>query len=325
MNDLETYSRRYLDRWYARASVRQETHYRAEPGFDLEAMVNPRYVEFLDCPEVVALGRDARHNLMMQFCYGFLEEVARGESEVVNRICIELSGQEGRHLLPHLGQQALMTVAIDETFHAFLARDAILSLESLTGIAMCRPLGPGLLATIFDEVLGACPEDLRPFVKLLAVSLIENGVTDELVELTRAGERASPFYEFNREHLIDEARHRTFFRVALVEAFRRLGPAERACVAEILPRYLDSYFDQLLRGDADQARQRLLGIGLSDVAVQALLDRDRSAPGERRQHPTWANMRRCLAATGLLDDAAISQKLLETGWLAEDRPLDAAA
>ncbi len=325
MTDTDSFCRRYMVQWDKRSLVRAKERFELAPDFDKAEMVNPRLVLGATHPKVVALGPDAQRYLMMQHCYEYLEAVACGEAELISKVAIDIGCGEGDGLLSKAARQALMTVATDEIYHAYSARELIEALEAASGIPVQPPTVDSIMVTSAEATFERTSAELLPFVKLMVVGLMENAITDDLVEVIKSGNQSSPFYDFNRIHIMDEACHRAFFRVVLASAWASLGHRQRREIYDLLPFFLKSYLAGLsLEGNVG-LRERLCAAGLDKADAETVISDSAAVLAKGGPHPFWYNIRKCLAVTGMLDDPALCARLVEGGWPLEDPPLEQAA
>lgn len=319
MTHLDERAQRYLELWDGHANVRSRARFRVQRDFRPASVLAPAALPQLDDPRVIALGQAARERVQLQRCYDILQEIAYGEARVVGAAAVRLSGPEGEGLLPAAARQALMSVAVDENYHAFAARDAIAQMEAITGVAGRTDRTYSSLEAAMAEALASVSVLARPLLTLLTIGLVENIVTDDLVELIRATDDESPFYQFNREHLRDEGRHSALFRLLLAEIWPRQSAGVRRVVAAGLARFLDDHFRTLQTLPRQRLRSILVAAGLDPEAADDLCRGPGPAPLD---HPFWRNMRACLEATGLADDPLLHDGLAAAGW--PTGPADAA-
>ncbi len=328
MDGIERLSVTYLAQWDERANIRKRDRYAPEPGFSPDGIINPVALPYLGHPLAAPLDEAGRGYLKLQMCYELLEEIARGEAEVVGHVCTELAMQEGELLLPEAARQALLCVAIDEGYHALASRELVGRLEELSGIAGDRPVRePGSIHPVrcgLAAAQEACDPALRPALKLVAVALMEHTVTDEIVAFMRGNDAESPFYLFNKEHLQDEARHRAFFRRVLADFWSGLDEAERRELAGCLPRFIHPFLLAVTRDDTATLERQLVVAGLEPEAAREVAS-DRAArsfdPAKGRY---WYNMKTCMKDCGLLAEQELREGLHEVGLLDREE-LPAAA
>ncbi len=325
MSETEDFCRRYMAQWDKRSLVRAKTRFELSPGFDRAEIVNARLVAGAGHPKVTGLGPEACLYLKMQHCYDYLDAVASGEAELIAKVAIDFGFGEGDGLLPKAARQALLTLATDETYHAYSARELIEVLEQATGVERQPPSVQNVMTSAAEVTFAHAPDEILPFARLMVVGLMENAITDELVELIKGRDHDSPFYDFNRIHLQDEACHRAFFRVALRCAWQWLNRQERELVSELLPVFLGAYILTGSRGDDPVLRARLAAVGMPEADIEAVIRDVASVVVTKDTHPFWINVRKCLDVTGMLDDDDLAAGLVAAGWPLKNQPMERAA
>ncbi len=327
MLDLETLSTRYLAQWEMRANVRRPERHRVKSGIDPRLIANPMLVPALTHPLVEEAGAEVKSFLIMQGVYDYLKGVADCEGDIILSVCGQAGSSLGRDLLPPVAQRALQTVSTDEGFHTFVAEEMIADLIDVTGIDHRRPENwfgcQTMIADGLNLALSRALPEARLALHLAFVALLENGITEEMIEHLRSTDRESPFYQFNLEHVRDEARHRQFFRAVLSHIWATLDPEVRRSVAENLPYVLASYLRSMHTPLPDLERYRLHEAGLSlEKAQQVAEDCVRKA-GDIRNNGIWKNIWECMHEAGMLNDRDFYRALMSEG-LVPDGDQDSA-
>ncbi len=329
MQDIENVSVRYIKQWETRANVRQPDRYRVEPGVDPAAIANAHLVPTLSHPLVQEMGEETKRILVMQFVYEYLKTVADNEGQVILSICGEAGSSLARDFLPPVTRRALQTVSTDEGFHTYVAEEMIDDLVAVTGIDHIRPDDWFGSQTMIAEGVTlarsrALPE-ARMIVHLAFIGLLENSITEEMIELLRMTERESPFYEFNREHVRDEARHSWLFRAILRHLWTTMDPDLRASVSENLPTVLAYYLRSFTTPFRDFEQYRLEQVGMEPEKAKLVIDETFARKFDPRTHPMWVNLWACLRETGLLEDPVLYRGLQRERLAIEDKQAVLAA
>lgn len=310
---------RFLAKWEHCSNIRTASRFRPEVDFRVSEILSDAMVPFINHPILSTADEEVRDALKLQSCYAVLEDLARGEAEVVGVVCTELALHQAGSLLPRPARQALLAIAVDESYHALAAREIIEDLEKITGIesqVQDRPLAEANpVRGLITRCLALCRPNQAPALKIACLTLIENAVTDELLELMRGSDANSPFYLFNREHLRDEARHRAYFRSLLTQVWAGLSQRDRDAIGAALMVFIAGYLEQVTRADVSANRRQLLAMGFNDSQAREVLKMPESQRLPVAQNPLWPNLLACLGHCGLLADPSFRCSLSQEGWL----------
>ncbi len=305
MGQIDDYCDRYVEQWDASANVRRKDRYLAASGSRCADMINPGLIPYLDHPFVQSLGSDARDFLSVQKCYDMLVLLADHETEMVARVCLDLVDSAWHAVRPRAVRKALLSVAVDESYHSLVAEEDIEQLERVSGIALFPSAqdheGVEAAATALLAAQGCCDEETLPALNLLVIALMENATTDELADMVRFGDQDCPFLQINQQHLRDEARHRLLFRQLMRSAWAGLDEGKRRVVSEALPIALEGYMTSMMRLDQKIHAARLCHLGLSAEEAEEVLEQVPGVP-PMDVNPLWWNMWTCIAEIGLEED-----------------------
>jgi hypothetical protein len=322
MSELEAFSLTYQKSWESRATVRNSQRFRPTSD-DAESVLLPdQWLLLARDPAVAASGEAGRRYLAAQGCYRMMEEIALLETDMVTDCCHHVANGSHGVPLPDAARQAALTIGIDEVYHAYVAREFIERMAALNGI---RPDGlprQSSAERALAVVLERLPEELRGDFKLIALSLTENVITDEVMGLTKGTEPDNPFHHICREHLVDEARHQAYFRQLLKYIWPRFDPEARGRMIEAVPVFVEEFLVGGFRLGPENQKTDLRRLGLQEAEIEAAFDRLRRAWGDfdKSELPMWINMRRAMQLSGLLEDAQLCEALDAAGWSAAAGP-----
>ncbi len=323
--ELDDFCRRYLRQWDRKATVRGRPRTRVDAGH-IDGDVFPAVLQpLVGHPAIVARGPAVRHELLVRSAYRWQQEIASLEIEIVTDLCGRLATQGAGCPLPDSARRVALTVATDEAYHAYAARAFIDDLERATGIAADRESAPRPgLASALDRLRESLPEALRREGETLGLCFAEHFVTESLFGLSRDSEADNPFHVAIREHLIDEARHQSYFQRLLTHLWAHYDEPRRRALGSALPGFLDAF---LLGGTLlDDSRQLLGRIGVSESEADAILaEIQQGFEGRGGGKSALPQARHCLAlaaSSGLLDHAPTRSALTTAGWLAAPQPAE---
>jgi hypothetical protein len=312
---IDAASRDYLQTWERRSNLRAQGRYhlseaaaadlfRAAPADPLQAL-----------PEIQALPADSRRFLIAQGVYLMNANVAHLEIAVNGSLAARLATRTRRVEIPWSLRQAALTIDADERYHAYVAREFIEEAARACGIAPALPVD-GSPDEMVDRSLAAVPEASRVDLELVALCLVENAITAELLGLRQDEPPKTPFGTVLAEHLADEGRHASFLRQVLTYYWAQLDDEERAAVGPGIPVFLEQVMGVALKTTA--LAGWLVTVGFAPDEADRLVRLGRPS-GPRHENPMWRNMRMVMARAGLLDCPAVRASLAGAGWLAADQ------
>jgi len=312
METLTRFARDYLDNWERKANVRAKPRYLPETAENPVDLFPRLWLPLLDHPEIRALGPEAQDFLILQTCYTLFNDIAVLETDEVGTLCADLAHRERRIEIPMAVRQVALTVATDEAYHAFAAREYVDRIAGLTGIAPLSLQGVGGLGAAMKAGRATVPADHVDDLNVIMLCLAENMLTAEVMLLHHEAIANSSFARVQGEHLMDEARHNAFFQRLLRYYWGGLAPDSREAVAQGLA----GYYVRLIGSDdlvAIRHRATFAAIGLTDEdKVAAILGTPKryARPGDA---PVWQNQRRILDQAGLTAHPAVRHSLETVG------------
>jgi hypothetical protein len=316
MDDFETYCRDYLDAWEARSTVRAMTRYRPRPEEANVLLLPEGFVPLVDEPEVRAMGPEVKAYLVTQACYRIMDGIALIETDMVCEGCRDLAHRSQIVDVSPLARQVALTIHTDEGYHSFAAREFMDGLTEITGIRPDGRLEDCYSRQGLDAALEHLSPELHGAFRMVALSLTENLVTDEVIGLVKETELTSPFHLNLREHLMDEARHQAFFRRLLRRIWTDFDPEVRASLARVLPLFLDYLLERPMRADARARLDSVRRLGMGGADLERLRLKEEARLVAKTENPTWLNVRRAMGDGGLLSAPEIQTALYDGGWLA---------
>lgn len=314
MESLDIYCANYLQAWDQHATVRGFEHFDlAEHAGALERLPLD-LAPLAQQPIITERGEETQQRYVRQVALGFLHSIATTETEVVSRISTRVANKHGLFDLSFSTRQVLLSIATDEVYHSFMARHYMEQFRVLTGESYALEDEDSSFERGAALLRRERPEHAER-LEILLVCLIENTITQDLVDLQKRIDRVNPMHRILSEHLIDEGRHSGFFSRLLGECWRQLEPDERSAFAEVLPRYLAE-----VNADSTAFRngvsRLLMSVGVPGDEAAACADRLPAL--ERATSPFWMNNRRALAQARMLECAPVRERLVEQGWISGD-------
>ncbi|MGI9281297.1 MAG: diiron oxygenase [Endozoicomonas sp.] len=258
--------------------------------------------------ELMSMGEDAMHFLLVQGSYKYMKDIMLTEIEVVSQYSLRewMRGAES-DITPHL-KAILMTIVIDEYYHAFIAQDFIDQVSSHTGIEPTQHPGKVELQRAIAQALDALPARLHNTFCLMAVCIAENTLTREIVDYINEDEQLCLFFRsIISDHLRDEGRHCGIYETILSELWIITGSSDQGLIARLLPGFLKTYLGTYYQQQHDFAV--LSQLGLSEPQCQRIVsdtwDDYRLTP----EHGMLKNILALFDRAGLLTSGVLSESL----------------
>ena len=313
MEPIERFADAYLTQWERHATVRATKRFALAPDTLVDTLFPETMQALCREPEVVALGPAARRFLLVQSAYRYMNEIALLEVDVVSRLATDVANRPHRVDLSPTVRQVAMTIAVDEAYHAFAAREFTAGVEALTGIAPLELSRRCTLEGAIAATVGEVPESARDDVRLLLLCVAENSITAEIFGLTEETAPNNPFHIVTVEHLVDERRHSAYFQHLLRHYWARLDAGTRETLTLALPGFLARFLEAY--DFAGEARVFLAGVRLDAAAIDAIVARIPDPVFPRAQHPMGRNVMRFFERVGILDHPPARAMLLREGWI----------
>ena len=238
--DFDGYCRHYLEQWEQRATVRRLPRTRLSAEAARSELFPATLQPIMSHADVIARGPDVRHRILARATATFMLHVAILEVDVITDLCIKFVNADRSVPMPESARQVALTIATDETYHAFVAREFLGDLERHTGIVPAID-APTTIVPALDEVRRHAPPDLKQVAETMVLCFAENFVTEELFGLSREAAPQGPFHTIMREHMMDEGRHQVFFQRLFRQIWTGLDEEQRSALGRLVPVYLDSF------------------------------------------------------------------------------------
>ena len=316
-SNFDEYCRGYLGQWEQRATVRHLNRTRLTAEAARSDMFPAAMQPLVAHAEVAARGDDTRHRILARATATFQLHVAILEVDLITDLCIGFVNKGAGVPVPESARQVVLTVATDESYHAFVAREFLSDLERLTGIVPNADADMPIVRAL-AALRGAAPPEVERAAETMALCFAENFVTEELFGLSREQVPEGPFHTLMREHMMDEGRHQIFFRRLFRHLWESLDEASRNELGRLVPIYLDHF----LGGTGYEASQRdqLEYAGFDrDTAGRVVQEALLAAFGSERPRKSklkfMRNALNLVEVSGILEHPPTRQTLVESGWV----------
>lgn len=243
VQELDGYSQDYLRVWNAKATVRGMPRFRVSEIAQAHNLF-PETLQPLARHEAVrALGEDALRELLIRTACSWQIDVAALEIDVVTELCGRLANRPVGFVLPDAARHVALTIATDEAYHAYVAREFVADTVRISGVTPAvRTVDTPPIVKALEKVRLAAPAGLQREADIMVLCFAENFVVEELFGLSRNVAPDDPFRIVVREHLIDEGRHQVFFQRLLRHMWWGLDEEARTALGQLVPVFLDAMF-----------------------------------------------------------------------------------
>ncbi|HAU2265680.1 TPA: diiron oxygenase [Legionella pneumophila] len=232
-------SNKQINLWYKKATVRALPRVVLE-NYEINSNKNyyPKVKQpIVFHPLIAREGRTMCFHILQQSCYQFFEEIAGIEENIVIVVANKILQGEYLSDASESIRQSLRSICIDEYFHSYVANDYRQQLIEITNI---EPLIVKTSSTLdsMRKISTTLENEQREFFELVALCLVENTISDALLDYTIDEDCHQSFIDINRYHLQDEARHGVFFRELFKKIWQETFPEVKREVALLLPGFI---------------------------------------------------------------------------------------
>ena len=301
MSQAECIRDEMTNRWYSQATVRYTPRILVPEAYGDQWTYPPARCPVVRHPLVEARGRDVLRYIVTQAAYLFLYNVGLIETRFVIQSSLNILHGTVMGIDEDDKLQAL-TVVIDEGYHAHVALDYVLQMRRESGIEPLHIPKSNQKLDAIERAAASLPEELRPDFNLMAVTIAENVVTEEVANIGRDKDLAKPFSVLMKDHVRDEGRHSIYFCDLMKSRWQVLTESQKEQLGAILPKFIEDY----LKVDATRAfeYQTLRACEFSaEDTTKILADTEDEFVEEqaRTAAKTYARLLRLLGQIGVLD------------------------
>ena len=287
LEEFDAYSRGYLLSWEKKSTVRNHERTR----LDLNSIEQLEFTfplkQYLEYPEIKSLPQKDLHPFYLQWLCDMLSNVARNEVEVIADLCSKLANQNLGIELSNAIKQVAITIATDEYYHAYVAREMLADFEELIGCVPAGPKKPNVETnasairsnkeqlpqrlTQIEHFKNSVPQELSNIALIVLLCILENFVVDEFVVMAENKQNGNPFSTYHREHLQDEGRHKAFFQKLLSYIWSAISEEDRIILGQVIADYAIQFFPRSTLEKRIQANTRFLSkFNIPNSAVQSI-------------------------------------------------------
>ncbi len=271
-------------------------------------------------PIIAAMGEEVVNSILVQSAYFFMQNILINETEVVCKITQKIIHEKAQISLSDEMVHQLLTVIVDETYHAYIAHDFILQVSNLTNIKPIVYTAESSLTRSINFILEVLPENCHLFFEIIALCIAENSITKELVTTIKDPDVNIFFNEINADHLIDEGRHCVIFTDLLTKIWLHIPEERKKIIGACLPDFICKYLSCDVKKINDRRVLSNLNIE-NDVIEEILNDTHQSFEVSPfyLNNPIVKNILSLLKKSKILDHLETSQAFLKFGFLEEQK------
>ncbi|MFS7243696.1 MULTISPECIES: diiron oxygenase [Serratia] len=259
-------------------------------------------------PRVSALGDEALRYIQVQTLYHYLNGIANIELEIINDSTYKLYKNTAGVDFPANIRLEALTVVVDESYHALVALDLINQVEQMTGIAPLSMPKDTEASFALALALGQTPDEHRELFRLVCVSLSEQALTTDLIDVIDNEDIFPSFYQIMKDHVADEGRHARFSQQILGHIWRHSDTHAKEAMKRPILTFIEHYTTDAI---AKEFSVRMLDHLNMDAETIAAVIHDTYPPADTKPWETnnivTQQMLLALDKAGILEDLPISK------------------
>ena len=207
---------------------------------------------------------------MTQSLYKFLYDIAIIEVALVNRVADKVFHNEYEVKFSEDLRNDMLTVIIDEAYHAYVALDFIEQTKNTSKIVPVIVPTETQLTQAVKQIKSNLDEDTAKIFELIAVCIAENSITKELVSLSNEKELNQAFYHILSDHMLDEGRHNGIFTHVLEFFWFYLEAPTKEIIKKTIPVFIELYLDNDMQKAYD--KEVLYNLNFTEESINTIID-----------------------------------------------------
>lgn len=216
-------------------------------------------------PKVQVLGERALSFIQVQTLYHYLNGIANIELDIINESSYKLYKNAIGLDFPIEMRLDALTVVVDESYHALVALDLMNQVKQMTSISPLSMPEDTEASYAMKEALEHVDDGLRELLRLVCVSLSEQALTTDLINVINNKDIFPTFYLVMKDHVADEGRHARFSQQVLGHIWRHSETATKQAMTQPILKFLDGYATDSLNKEFDTTLLRELGLDEVDI------------------------------------------------------------
>lgn len=257
---------------------------------------------------VVARGEETIKKILLQTAYKFMLDIANIEVEVINKTAMKIYNKTIDFDFSYELRHDVLSIVVDEAFHAYVALDFISQLINKTNIQPIYESEDIELVVAMMKHMPSLSVAMQPVFELVAICIGENTLTKELFSMTKQDGLNSFFQQVMADHMIDEGRHSNIFRFILTDLWTKIDDDTKTHIGAILPHFIIDYLSHEIQVAFD--KRLLSSLDFSDDDIEIIIKdthQNHSTENLVKINPVIRNILDFIKSCGLLDHQATFQ------------------
>ena len=286
--------------WETRATVRHKPRIvfdKNQTGTIYPLSLQPLCIH----PKVMALGQKELTYLLVQSFYKYQNDIDIIETKHVNQVLLAITADNICGLTFNQQQKlCAYTIMVDESYHAYVAFDAMLQIEQNTGI---KPLPLPKIIEIeyaIEIIKDTLQSEYHDIFTLIAICLAENTLTKDMLSILNQHDTHPFIQRVIQDHVSDETRHAGIFFNILQYVWLKITDEYKYHIASVLVDFLCLYLDRKIQIGFD--RTVLTSLGLHPDEADEILNDTYASFQLTRHHPMLKNILCVLSKAGVMDE-----------------------
>lgn len=262
-------------------------------------------------PKVSSLGEEAIRYIQVQTLFSYLNGIANIELDLINDSSYKLYKNAVGMDFPYNMRLDALTVVIDESYHALVALDLINQVEQMTGITPLAMPKDTEASFALNEAITLIPTEYRELFRLVCVSLSEQALTTDLIDVINNKDIFPSFYLVMKDHVADEGRHARFSQLVLEFIWRNADPVVKNAMKNPMVDFIELYNTDSIAKEFSSCMLRQLNISGPEIdeIINDSYVQDTAKPWETNNIVT-KQMMLALKKAGILHDLSINNIFL---------------
>lgn len=297
--DVSNFLEKYQEKWEKRATVRSRPYL----SFDSDASGHhyPLARQPLCAhPRIMGLDEAALKFISTQSLYQYSYDISTIETKIVNNILLFLINDELPVKFDDLFKKNAFTVMVDESYHAYVAFDAMKRIEAFSGITPLPFPKTIEIEKAIQSIKLRLNEKYHRVFELIAVCIGENTLTQDIVSMVDEDSTHSFFQNMLSDHLSDESRHCGYFLAVLTYLWKQLEKDYKQHIGIVLPDFIELYLG--VSNQIEFGKTILNYLKLGDAEISQIIDETYGGFKVTQQHPLLKNILRQLNKAGVIDE-----------------------
>ena len=267
-------------------------------------------------PIVQSLGETVINRILLQGAYKFMSDIAFVEIKMINHTAEKIYDGSFSYIFPDALRLDMLSIIIDEAYHAYVAIDFINQLQAITGVKPIKATHNIELQVSLNKFKKLFQPRQADIFEIIAICIGENTLTKELFNMTREKNINPFFHQVMADHMIDEGRHSSIFRQVLRELWSNISEEDRCIIGAQMPAFVFDYlkpdlhieFDTILLSQQDLSTEDINTI-IQDTYVPYTTDY------LKKSNPIFKNLLAVLETTQVLEHGFTQDKFKEYGLI----------